>query len=245
MSPENSGSYANGVKVTAEPWRSELLTEVLPGFDPERDALRSSLLDARRSPIGASGGHTQRPSGSARAGRTAPPQGSQAAEPFHGGVWECCRWPPDLTPESVDHGQDGQLLQHTRHGVTVPHVHGHRGVTVRPGGFDLPALAVPLGEGGTTVDLRVEPRGPQGHLTGPTAGPTDAGAPLAEGPGVWQGRQGFPGAPRGPGLRLPPGDAWGMDAERLQPARARGACDRWRPPHTRRDQGPPGRAIHE
>jgi hypothetical protein len=36
-----------------------------------------------------------------------------------------------------------------------------------------------------------------------------------------------------------------MDAEHLQPARAREAFHRWRPPHPRRDKGPPWRAIHD
>jgi hypothetical protein len=36
-----------------------------------------------------------------------------------------------------------------------------------------------------------------------------------------------------------------MDAERLQPAGAWDAFDGWRPPHTRRDKGPPWREIHD
>jgi hypothetical protein len=123
-------------------------------------------------------------------------------------------------------------------GETTPFCH------VRLDYLDLPALAVPRGEVGNTGALRVEERGRQGDLAGPEARRADMAAHLSEHSCRWQGRQRFPGEPRGTGLRCKPGHGGGMDASRGEPARACDAFDRRRPPDTRHDQGPTRREIH-
>ena len=49
------GSYANGIKLGSEPLLYDLLTQCVPGFDHEWEALGSPLLDARLRPMGAYG----------------------------------------------------------------------------------------------------------------------------------------------------------------------------------------------
>src|SRR4029434_644663 len=108
----------------------------------------------------------------------------------------------------------------------------------------LPALAVEFSEVDNTVDCWVEQRRDQSDLTGPEARRADAIPDLSEHQGLWQGRQGLPGEPRGAGLRLQPRDQLVMDAERCEPAGSWHAFDGRRPPHTWSDKGPTGREIH-
>jgi hypothetical protein len=96
-----------------------------------------------------------------------------------------------------------------RAGYTIDAIHG---------GLDLPTRAVPLGEGGHTGDFRIEARGHQGDRAGSKAWAADVVADLLEPSRLWQGHQRFPGAPRGTGQGLPPGDEWVLVAERCEPA---------------------------
>ena len=111
--------------------------------------------------------------------------------------------------------------------------------------FDLPALAVQLGEVGHTVDVCVEERGHQGDLAGPEAWRADLIAHLSEHERLWQGRQRLPGEPRGTGLGFQPGHELVMDAERFEPAGPWHAFDGRCPPHARLDKGPPRREVHD
>src|SRR5262245_61655386 len=76
----------NGMKLTSELLLQQRLTQFLPGCDPPREALGAPLLEARLHPRGASGVHDQRHSWAASAGRAAPPQRLQTADPLHGAM---------------------------------------------------------------------------------------------------------------------------------------------------------------
>jgi hypothetical protein len=69
--------------------------------------------------------------------------------------------------------------------LTVQHIHLHRGLELRQCGFNLPALAGPLGKVGHTVAFRVEERGHQGDLAGPEARAADGVAQLSEHSRLW------------------------------------------------------------
>jgi hypothetical protein len=60
MAP-NNGSWPNGMKLAPELLLYQLLTQFLPRFDPQREALGPSLLDARLHPMRADGVHDQGP----------------------------------------------------------------------------------------------------------------------------------------------------------------------------------------
>jgi hypothetical protein len=56
----NVGSWPNGIKLTFELLLEQLLSQFLPGFDHEREALGAPLLDPRLHTIGTCGVHDQR-----------------------------------------------------------------------------------------------------------------------------------------------------------------------------------------
>jgi hypothetical protein len=190
--------------------------------------------------MGACGVHDQRDSWHAATWRAEPPQRIEAADPLHGEVLEYGGVPHDQADQVVDHGQDGQLLQHARDSFTVQHLHPHRGLEVRQRGLDLPTLAVPFGEVGPTVDVRVEARGHQRELAGAEAWAADVVAHVSEHQGLGQGRSGLPGEPCGTGRRLQPRHQLVIAAERFEPAGPWHAVDGRCPPPTRPDQGPTG-----
>lgn len=107
-----------------------------------------------------------------------------------------------------------------------------------------PTLAVQRGEVGHTGDSRVEERGHQGDLAAAEAWAADVVAHLSEHYRLWQGRQRFPGEPRGTGLRFQPGDELVMDTERCEPAGPWHAFDGRRAPHARLANGPTRCEIH-
>ena len=119
----------------------------------------------------------------------------------------------DPADEGVDDSNDGQCLQHAWHGLAVPHVHLQGGLEVGPCSRNLPAPAGPLSEVGNTIEVCSEQGGDEGNLAGPEPRPAEVVAHLSEHQGLGQGRPGLPGGPCRPGLRLQPGEAWGMDAE--------------------------------
>ena len=155
------------------------LTQCWPRFDHERDALRSPLLDARLHARRADGDDDQHSSRHPAARRAEPSQRIETAAPLHAEVLESGRWAHDHPDQVVDDGQHGQVLQHAWYRFTVPYIHRHRGLELRQCGFDLPALAGPLGTVGHTVTFRVEERGHQGDLAGPEARAADVVASLA------------------------------------------------------------------
>jgi hypothetical protein len=57
----NAGSWPNGIKLTSTILLYQLLTQCLPGFDHEREALRAPLLDAWLHPLWANGVDDQSP----------------------------------------------------------------------------------------------------------------------------------------------------------------------------------------
>jgi hypothetical protein len=111
-------------------------------------------------------------------------------------------------------------------------------------GFNLPALAVELGEVGHTVELCVEECGHEGDLAGPKPRRADMVAHLSEYSRIWQCRLGLPGKPRGTGRRFQPHDQSVMDASRCEPAGSWHAFAGRRPPYTRPDKGPTRGDIH-
>jgi hypothetical protein len=62
------------MKLTSELWLDQLLTQFLPGFDHEREALGPPLLDARLHPMRADGVHDQGPSRHTGARGAEPPR---------------------------------------------------------------------------------------------------------------------------------------------------------------------------
>jgi hypothetical protein len=77
------------MKLTSELLLEQRLTQFLPGFDHQREALGAPLLDARLHPMGASGVHDQRHSWSASAWRAEPPQRIQNADPLPAEMVTC------------------------------------------------------------------------------------------------------------------------------------------------------------
>ena len=55
------GLGPNGIKLASELLLYQLLTQCLPGFDHQREALGPPFLDARLHPMRACGVHNQRP----------------------------------------------------------------------------------------------------------------------------------------------------------------------------------------
>jgi hypothetical protein len=51
----------NGMKLGSDLLVYQLLTQYVPGFEHEREALGAPLLDPRLHPMGAEGVHAQRP----------------------------------------------------------------------------------------------------------------------------------------------------------------------------------------
>jgi hypothetical protein len=98
---------------------------------------------------------------------------------------------------------------------------------------------------GHAVNLRAEPRGDQRDLAGPEPRCADVVPHPSPHERIWQGRQCFPGEPRGTGLGFQPGHQLVLDAESVEPPGPWHAVDGRRPPHTRRDKGPTGREVHE
>jgi hypothetical protein len=194
------GFGPNGIKLASERLLDQLSAQFLSGFNHQGEALGSPLLDPRLHTIGACRVHDQRDEWHAGTWCAEPPQRIEAADPLHGAVLAYGGVPHDHADQGVDHGTDGQLLQHARYGLTGQHSQPPRGLEVRQRGLDLPTLAVPFGEVGHTVDFRVEARGHQGDLAGSAAWAADVVAPLSEPSRRWQGRQRFPGEPRGTGL---------------------------------------------
>src|SRR5262245_60646573 len=112
----------------------------------------------------------------------------------------------------------------------MQHIHLQGGFELRQRGFDLPTLARPRGEVDDPVDLWVKPCRDQGDLTGPEARRAGTVAHRSARYGLWQGRQAFPGEPRGTSLGFQPGHEWVIDAEGCEPAGSWHACDGSRPP---------------
>jgi hypothetical protein len=66
----------------------QLLTQFLPGFDHQREALGPPFLDTRLYAMRSDGVDDQRFSRDSGAWRAEPPQRLQNADPLHAEVWE-------------------------------------------------------------------------------------------------------------------------------------------------------------
>jgi hypothetical protein len=86
--------------------------------------------------------------------------------------------------------------------------------------------------------------GDPGALARPEAWRANAIPDVSEPHGLWEGRSGLPGAPRGTARRLPPRHQWVIDAAGVAPAGPGDALDGSRPPHARPDKRPARGAIH-
>ena len=98
-------------------------------------------------------------------------------------------------------------------------------------------------EVGHTGAVPVAARRHRGDLAGSEAWAADVGAYLSAPSGLWQGRQRFPGEPRGAGGRFQPRHQLVVHPEGVEPPGPWDAVDRRRAPPPRRDQGPAGRAV--
>jgi hypothetical protein len=165
------GSWPNGLKFTAE---------FLPGFAHQREALRSPCLDPRLHPRRALGIDDEGSQGRPGAWRAEPPQRIAEADPLRAEALKCGGVPHDHADHVVNHGQDGQLLQHARYGLTMPHIHRHDGLKMGASGFDVPGSAVQRSELGHARGLRVEERGHERDLAGAEAWAVDVVAHLSE-----------------------------------------------------------------
>jgi hypothetical protein len=190
-----SAQEPNGMKLTSELLRDQLLTPYVSGFDHQGEGLGSSLLDARLHPMRSGGVDEQRSSRYLGARRAEPAQGIPTAAPFHLELLEPGCWAHHPADEVVDDGQEGQFLQHAWHGLTGPHVHRPGGLEMCRCGFNLPTRAVQFGAIGHAGAVRVEERGHERDLAGPEPRPAPVVAHLAADQGLWQGRPGLPGEP--------------------------------------------------
>ena len=82
-SSQHPGSAANGIKLASERLLDHLLTQFLPGFDHQREALGSPFLDARLHARRSDGVDDQRASRDAGARPAEPPPRLQKADPLH------------------------------------------------------------------------------------------------------------------------------------------------------------------
>jgi hypothetical protein len=74
------------MKLASELWLDQLLTQCLPGFAHEREALGAPFLDTRLHAMRSDGVDEQRASRDAGAWRAEPPQRLQQADPLHAEV---------------------------------------------------------------------------------------------------------------------------------------------------------------
>jgi hypothetical protein len=113
------------------------LTQFLPGFDHQREALGPPFFDARLHAMQSDGVDDPRASRAPGARPAEPPPRIQNAEPRHADVWAHGGWAQDHTAQVINDGQDGQFLQHAWDRLTVPHLHRPRGLERRQRGLDV------------------------------------------------------------------------------------------------------------
>jgi hypothetical protein len=118
----NIGSWPNGIKLGSDLLVYPLLTQCLPGFDHQWEALGAPLLDPRLHPMGTDGVHDQRPEWHASMWRPEPPQRIEDADPLHVDAVQDGGVPHDHADQVVDDGKDGQFLQHAWYGFTMQHM---------------------------------------------------------------------------------------------------------------------------
>jgi hypothetical protein len=82
----NFQQNGNGIKLASELLLDQLLTQFLPGFDHQREALGPPFLDARFHAMRSDGVDAQRASWDPGTRRTEPPQRIQKAHPLHAEV---------------------------------------------------------------------------------------------------------------------------------------------------------------
>jgi hypothetical protein len=189
------GSDPNGMKLAAQCWLDQLLTQFVPRFDHDGEGLGAALLDARLQAMRSDGVDTQGSSWHPRARRAEPPEGIEKTDPLHNEVLKDGRLAHDPPDQVVDESQDSQGLQHACDCLTVHHLHRHRGLEVCQRGFDMLASTVQLGEVSHTIDWRIEPFGDQRHVAGPEPRHVEVVAHLGEHEGLWQGGSCLPSEP--------------------------------------------------
>jgi hypothetical protein len=131
------GSWVNGIKLASDLLVYQLLTQCLPGFDHQREALGSPLLDARLHPMGADGVHDQRSEWHASMWRTEPPQRVEEADPLHADTLQGGGVPHDQADQVINDGKHRQFFQHAWHGFAVQHIHLHGGLEMCQRGLDV------------------------------------------------------------------------------------------------------------
>ena len=77
------GSWPNGIKLALERLLDSRLTQFVPGFDHQGEALGPPFLDARLHAMRSDGVDEQCSSRDPAAWRAEPSQGIQNADPFH------------------------------------------------------------------------------------------------------------------------------------------------------------------
>jgi hypothetical protein len=110
---DNVGSWLNGMKLASKLLLDQLLTQCLPGFDHQREALGPPLLDARLHAMRSDGVDEQRASWEPGARRAQPAERIQKTAPLHAHVLEYGGVPHDHADSVVDDGKGGQFLQDT------------------------------------------------------------------------------------------------------------------------------------
>ncbi len=91
----------------------QLLTQCLPGFDHQREALGSPLLDPRLHAMRSDGVDDQRSSWDPGARRAQPAERLQKTDPLHAKVVAYGGAPHDHADEGIDDGKGNQFRQDT------------------------------------------------------------------------------------------------------------------------------------
>lgn len=124
----------------------------------------------------------------------------------------------DGADQVVDQREDGEFLQDAGHRLAVQDVHLHGLLEMTQVGFDLPALAVEVGQGLSGVLCGINERGDQRHLLGATTALHHPVAQLAKCERSGQGREVRRRHPLGANLWLEVFDQLVTDAQTSKPA---------------------------
>jgi len=100
------------MKLTSELLLEQLLSQFLPGFDHERDALGAPLLEPRLHPIGRAGFTINAMNGTPVLGAPSHRRASRQLIRSTAMCWSIADGQHDHADQVVDHGKNGQLLQH-------------------------------------------------------------------------------------------------------------------------------------
>jgi hypothetical protein len=140
------GAWPNGIKLAAEHWLEQLLTQFVPRFDHQGEGFGPPFLDARLHAMRSDGVGAHDSSWDPSARGAEPSERIHKADPLHAEVLKYGRLAHDHTDQVVDEGEDGQCLQHACYRFTAQHIHRHGGLELRERGLHLPDIMPPKRE---------------------------------------------------------------------------------------------------